>query len=241
MSTEPASTERFVRDLTENARRIYGYIFALVPNWADADEIFQETSAELWTKYGDYRPGTDFRAWAFRFAYYKVLQFRKAEGKNVLRLSDRFIDAIDRDALAGGDLWKQRHQLLADCYALLRLQDRELLDLRYEPGATTKSVAAAGRPVARRGLQGAEPHPRAAPGVHRIEVGGRAMNPTSDEKGDRSNLPERPAAKRGQVQFAGTARRVLRTNWTCPLFRRLSPSRPPRALRPAGTTAGRGA
>ena len=25
--------------------------------------------------------------------------------------------------------------------------------------------------------------------------------------------------KRGQVQFAGTARRVLRTNWTCPLFR----------------------
>jgi len=24
--------------------------------------------------------------------------------------------------------------------------------------------------------------------------------------------------ERGQVQFAGTARRVLRTNWTCPLF-----------------------
>ena len=142
MSAEPASTERFVRDLTENARRIYGYIFALVPNWADADEIFQETSAVLWTKYGDYRPGTDFRAWAFRFAYYKVLQFRKAEGKNVLRLSDQFIDAIDRDALAGDDLWKQRHELLADCYALLRPQDRELLDLRYEPGATTKSVAA---------------------------------------------------------------------------------------------------
>ena len=30
-------------------------------------------------------------------------------------------------------------------------------------------------------------------------------------------LPCRPG-KRGQVQFAGTARRVLRTNWTCPLF-----------------------
>jgi hypothetical protein len=26
--------------------------------------------------------------------------------------------------------------------------------------------------------------------------------------------------KREQVQFAGTALRVLRTNWTCPLFRR---------------------
>jgi RNA polymerase sigma-70 factor, ECF subfamily len=141
MSAESPNTERFVRDLTENARRIYGYIFALVPNWADADEIFQETSATLWTKYADYKPDTDFRAWAFRFAYFKVLQFRKAEGKNLLRLSDEFIEAVDRDALAGDDLWRQRHRLLADCYAQLRPQDRELLDLRYEPGATTKSVA----------------------------------------------------------------------------------------------------
>ena len=29
--------------------------------------------------------------------------------------------------------------------------------------------------------------------------------------------PERRKGERGQVQFAGTARRVLRTNWTCPL------------------------
>ena len=142
MAAEFEKTRQFVRDLTENARRIYAYIFTLVPNWADADEIFQETSAVLWTKYGDYQPGTDFRAWAFRFAYFKVLQFRKAEGKNLLRLSDQFIDAVDRDALGGNDLWQERHRLLADCYALLRPQDRELLDLRYEPGATTKGVAA---------------------------------------------------------------------------------------------------
>ena len=30
--------------------------------------------------------------------------------------------------------------------------------------------------------------------------------------------PVAQVGKRGQVQFAGTARRVLRTNWTCPLF-----------------------
>ncbi len=37
--------------------------------------------------------------------------------------------------------------------------------------------------------------------------------------------------KRGQVQFAGTARRVLRTNWTCPLFR-------PASRRPAAVLRG---
>jgi len=142
MPTESTKTERFVRDLTENTRRIYAYIFALVPNWTDADEIFQETSAILWTKYDDYQPGTNFRAWAFRIAYNKVLQFRKAEGKNVLRLSDEFIDAVDREASTAGGISERRLRLLADCYGLLRPQDRQLIDLRYEPGATTKSVAA---------------------------------------------------------------------------------------------------
>ena len=31
MSSESAKTERFVRDLTENARRIYAYIFSSGP------------------------------------------------------------------------------------------------------------------------------------------------------------------------------------------------------------------
>lgn len=141
MPVETPNTERFVRDLTENARRIYAYIFALVPNWADTDEIFQETSSTLWSKYADYEPGTNFRAWAFRIAYHKVLQFRKAKGRDVLCLSEQFIDAIDHDALAGEELWKSRLQFMADCYGELRPQDRQLIDLRYEPGATTKSVA----------------------------------------------------------------------------------------------------
>lgn len=142
LSTESAKTERFVRDLTENARRLYAYIYSLLPNWSDADEVFQETSAVLWTKYDEYQPGTGFREWAFRVAYFKVLQFRKAQGKNVLRFSDQFIDAVDRDTQVGSELWNRRHRLLADCYEELRPQDRQLLDLRYEPGATTKDVAA---------------------------------------------------------------------------------------------------
>jgi len=141
MSFESEKTERFIRDLTENARRIYAYIFALLPNWNDADEVFQETSAALWMKYDEYQPGTDFRAWAFRVAYFKVLQFRKAEAKNPLRFSERFIDAVDQQSRSEERAWMLRHRLLAECYEELRPQDRELLDLRYQPGATTRQVA----------------------------------------------------------------------------------------------------
>jgi RNA polymerase sigma-70 factor, ECF subfamily len=141
MASDSEKTALFVRDWTENARRVYAYIFSLVPNWADAEEVFQDTSAVLWLKHDDYRPGSDFLGWAFRVAYYKVLEFRKASGKNVLRLSEAFVDAIDRNSLTSAELWTKRHRLLADCYDQLAEQDRQVLDLRYEPGATTKGVA----------------------------------------------------------------------------------------------------
>ena len=103
--------------------------------------VFQETSTLLWVKHDEYRPGSDFLGWAFRVAYYKVLEFRKASGKNVLRLSQAFIDAVDRNSLASAELWTKRHRLLAECYDLLAERDRQVIDLRYQPGATTKQVA----------------------------------------------------------------------------------------------------
>jgi len=70
-----------------------------------------------------------------------VLQHRKAQSKNVLRFSDQFIEAVDGDTQADGNLWARRHRLLGECYEELRPQDRELIDFRYEPDATTKSIA----------------------------------------------------------------------------------------------------
>jgi hypothetical protein len=40
------------------------------------------------------------------------------------------------------------------------------------------------------------------------------------QEADIAPQPNGSPRKRGQVQFAGTALRVLRTNWTCPLFLR---------------------
>lgn len=140
MSERP-NTEEFVRELTGNARRIYGYILALLPNWADADDVFQETSAILWEKFGEYEPGTNFRAWAFRIAYNKVLQHRRAHQKSLVSFSEEFIKAVDQESLSIDDNFDARHQALAHCYQALKQRDRDLIDHRYRPGATTKSVS----------------------------------------------------------------------------------------------------
>ena len=67
----------FVSLITANQRRIYAYILTLVPNFNDADDVMQETTATMWERKKDFQPGTDFVAWGARIAYFKILEYRK--------------------------------------------------------------------------------------------------------------------------------------------------------------------
>lgn len=58
--------------LTRNQRKIFAYIYTLVPNRADAEDILQETSVTIYKKFAEFELGTDFVAWANRIAWWKV-------------------------------------------------------------------------------------------------------------------------------------------------------------------------
>jgi DNA-directed RNA polymerase specialized sigma24 family protein len=38
---------------------LYGYIFAVVRNWEDADDLFQSICVVLWRKFESFRPGSE--------------------------------------------------------------------------------------------------------------------------------------------------------------------------------------
>jgi RNA polymerase sigma-70 factor, ECF subfamily len=80
--------------------RIYGYIRSLVTQRNDAEDLLQETASVLWQKFGDFQPGSDFLAWAFRVARYEVLYFRQRQKRNVLQFSERFVDLVGADIVA---------------------------------------------------------------------------------------------------------------------------------------------
>src|SRR5688572_13921046 len=56
--------EAFAPLFSRNARRIYGFIMTLVFNHQDAEEVFQNTSIVLWNKFAEFRPDSNFFAWA---------------------------------------------------------------------------------------------------------------------------------------------------------------------------------
>ena len=65
----------FVEMLTQHQRKLYGYIYTLVRNSADSDDLLQETNLVLWNKRLEYEFGNNFIAWACRIAFLKCKIF----------------------------------------------------------------------------------------------------------------------------------------------------------------------
>jgi len=149
----PEQIEAFVRTLTRAEPRVYAYIRSMVSNWADAEEVLQETNAALWRKAGDSLAADDFTAWACGVARLEVLRFRQAKSDQT-GFSEQFLEAVANASLAGQAEFDTRREALQFCLEKLTPADRELVRLRYfENGdqsacRSTKQVAEqVGRPV----------------------------------------------------------------------------------------------
>ena len=133
--------EPIVRLIAQHQRRLLLYIRSLVPHRADAEEVLQEVTLFIWRHADEYRPGTDFAAWAYKIAYYQVLTHRKRQARQKLQFSDALVEQLAETAAAAAEMTDRRQEALERCLQKLGEQDRELVRLRYEAGATAQDVA----------------------------------------------------------------------------------------------------
>lgn len=143
-------SDEFVRLLTLHHSRIFSFIFALLPNVADAEEIMQETSLVLWRKFSEAQEVGDFRAWAFSVARFKVLEFRRSNPqRGHLELCDDLIEQVALLAEKKIDVLEQRRRALTNCVNKLGAKDRDLIERRTRAGATMTQISQeVSRPVA---------------------------------------------------------------------------------------------
>jgi RNA polymerase sigma-70 factor (ECF subfamily) len=135
----PISEEEFFRLYTQNERRVSAYIVSLVPNWADADDLIQETGLRLWSQRERFVRGTNFGAWACTIARFEVATYRKKMKRQRLHYSDQFVDAVavelDNDDIAA------RHSALARCIGQLSETNASMLRAYYADDAIDEEVA----------------------------------------------------------------------------------------------------
>ncbi|MBN2211324.1 MAG: sigma-70 family RNA polymerase sigma factor [Sedimentisphaerales bacterium] len=124
-----------------NIRRLYAFISCVVPNWSDVDDIFQQVTTIMWTKFEQFEAGTNFMAWAMKIAHYEVLMYRKKKRYTGLHFSEELIEQIVDRAKTSWQEQDNRKQALTACLKDLRENDRQLLQRRYEHNIAPRHLA----------------------------------------------------------------------------------------------------
>lgn len=133
--------EQFLQHFAEHHRRILAYIFSLLPNEQDAQDVFQKTSLVLWRKLDQFDPQGDFLAWACGVAYYEVRNFYRMAGRSRLRFNDELLRTLADERLARRERSDHRAAALSDCIRKLSPSDRHLVDQAYRSGRPIQQLA----------------------------------------------------------------------------------------------------
>lgn len=134
----------FMELVTQHQGRLFGYIYALVQNVDDTQDLHQQTLLVLWRKFSQYQPGTSFLAWAIKIAQIEVWNFRKSKPSGRVFLSDEVLSHVAESQMrhAADPADELRRRLLEGCVEKLPDADRRLLDASYQSDCRIKDIAA---------------------------------------------------------------------------------------------------
>jgi RNA polymerase sigma-70 factor (ECF subfamily) len=140
--------KRLVALLTRHQRQLLRYIHTLVPHLQDAEDILQETSEVICEKFDTFQerpdatePGADFLAWACEIAWWRVRAARTAFARSRVTFSDDVLSLVAQTASGMQEELSLRADALEGCLQKLAPRDRQLVECRYQQGASVESAA----------------------------------------------------------------------------------------------------
>jgi RNA polymerase sigma-70 factor, ECF subfamily len=138
---DPKRYEEFSELVRFSTSRIMSYIQALLLNWNDTEDLFQETCLVLWQKFDEFTPGTSFLNWALRIAQHKVLNFQKKQARRVVFGAD--LRGVLMEELAGRSEAAVAAEVtaLSGCMERLAENDQRILKLCYVEGIPIRQIA----------------------------------------------------------------------------------------------------
>lgn len=142
--------EAFHALLTQNECWLRAYVYSLLVNNADADDLIQESKITMWRHFDRFELGTDFRAWAARIATNQVRNYRRSKKCHTTGgvLDEKFFDVIAAEIDRQESQLLQEAEALKSCVQKLPFQHQAVLNWRYYDGCEIEEVAArAGRSI----------------------------------------------------------------------------------------------
>src|SRR5438309_3256630 len=106
---ETEARKRLMTLMTRHQRQIFSYIYVLVPNRSDAEDLLQETSLVICEKFHEFRDGSDFVAWACQIAYWRVRYSRQKFARSKVVFNQELLDVVAQTASSMSDELDLRH------------------------------------------------------------------------------------------------------------------------------------
>ena len=139
-SSEASRGQRFMQLYSGKERCIYKYVYTLVHDETAAEDILQETTQAMWTKFDEFEMGTNFVAWSLRIAHYRVLKYWTSQTKGMI-FNSRLVEDLAQRAQDHTHQDTRKKTALRRCMKKLPSGDLHLIKLRYQEGASVKRVA----------------------------------------------------------------------------------------------------
>lgn len=133
-------TQEVLQLFVRHQPRIKGFILSLLPDFAAAEDVLQETFLVVQRKAEDFDLTTNFLAWAFRIARFQVMKANTAHQRQVERLSDEVLESLADSAPV--EPWDDRRlALLPLCLDKLTPQSRQIIELFYRDEHKPQEIA----------------------------------------------------------------------------------------------------
>ena len=144
MPTAPATPEQtaLVQSLfVQHLPALRGFVLSLVSDFSLVDDVVQETFLVVTAKAANFQRGTNFRAWAWTIARYKVLQTLEKNAPPADRFAPEILEALAAQETAETWFSDEQIQHLAKCMESLAPKAREAVELRYQQAHRPPEIA----------------------------------------------------------------------------------------------------
>ncbi|NWK55050.1 sigma-70 family RNA polymerase sigma factor [Verrucomicrobiaceae bacterium N1E253] len=144
MSLDAKQTQDFVQLLTSHQSALRVMILSMMPGQPGVSDVLQEINLVLWQKMKDFEPGSNFRAWAFSIARFKILEhLRKLKKDRHLVFDEELCNQLVEETDQDSKHTEAMQEALEACLSKVRPKDAQLLRHRYYQGGNLQEYAQA--------------------------------------------------------------------------------------------------
>ncbi len=140
--TPDDSKEEAMRLLARYQARLYSYIVTILGSHDDAEDLLQDVSVIAWQKFHEFERGTDFRAWIFQIAWFRVRQHIERKRRSGSAINAMLSSRLNQTMLDRRDDLDAQMDALRACMDKLDGSDRQLMHQVYGLAQPVPTVAA---------------------------------------------------------------------------------------------------